>query len=109
MINIKSTQQNYDKHDISPASLYHNYQFIDSSLIDYSHLDFLSNLLTRQGFKNPKLELKYRATIDGDNNFHRICNGIANNVMIIKAKENGVLFGGFTRNGWSSNGTYSHD
>jgi len=99
---------NFDSYDVSPAAAPPKI-YIDSCLIDYSHYDFLIKCLNETGFSNFRLDLKYRATRDGDRNFHSICNGIPNNICIIKAKETGALFGGYTKNVWSSNGTYAND
>jgi len=104
----KNITTNIDDEDVSPASRPPKL-VADSVLIDTTHLDFLINNLVEAGHDNPKLELKYRASIDLDVNFHKICDGIPNTLMVIKAKDTGLLFGGYTQNPWSINGGYKND
>ena len=108
MEDIAINKYNFDLYDISPASLPPKIN-LDSSLIDYIQAEFLFKCINDSGFSHPRLDLRYRATRDGDNNFHNICNGIKNNVVIIKAYETGAIFGGVSKNEWLSNGTYSND
>jgi len=104
----KNIITNIEDDDLSPASR-HPKLVAESDLIDITHVDFLISNLVEAGHDNPKLELVYRASIDGDVNFHTICDGIPNSLMVIKAKDTGQIFGGYTRNPWSYKGGYSSD
>jgi hypothetical protein len=106
-LNKKVLSNEFDENEDNPAA--GPVILIPSSLIDCFQSDFLFQLLNEVGFNNPKIELKYVATRDGTDNFHSICDGIPKTFMIIKAKETGCLFGGYTKNPWSSNGSYSTD
>ena len=50
-----------------------------------------------------KLNLLFRATVDGDNNkaFHKCCDNISPTVSIIQTKKN-FIFGGYTDHVWDS-------
>ena len=100
--------ENIDEEEVSPASLPPKMS-ADSVLMDSLQLSYLTKLLKDSEIQYNNLELKYRATRDGDGQFHTICDGIPQTVMIIKAKETGQIFGGYTKNPWSSNGSYSND
>ena len=106
--NITTNIVEDDDDDVSPASRPPKL-VADSVLINLTHVDFLTSNLVEAGHDNPKLELVYRASIDGDVNFHTICDGIPNSLMVIKAKDTGQIFGGYTRNPWSYKGGYSSD
>jgi hypothetical protein len=55
------------------------------------------------GFENKSFSLLWRGSRDGFDAaaFHRLCDGKANTVTVIK-NTNGFIFGGFTSNPWSS-------
>lgn len=81
---------------------------IKSTFIDEGHeiLDFLKKKL-----ETPVMAyLKYRAKYDGDNayNFHRLCDGIAPTLTVIKTT-NGKMFGGYTEAKWVSTFNYIED
>ncbi len=102
------TQEEIDSLDESPASLPPKHT-VETLLMDYSQVEYLIELLKGAGYENPSLSLKFRATRDGDSNFHNICDGKPKTVMVIKSKESGMIFGGYTKNAWSSSGAYSND
>jgi hypothetical protein len=60
---------------------------------------------------NGKWSLMYRATRDGfsSNDFHSKCDGHANTLTIIKAKQSEFIFGGFTTVSWDSSSTWKSD
>ncbi len=66
--------------------------------------------LTLTGFDSNSLSLLWRASRDGYDPaaFHRLCDGKANTVTVIK-NTNGYIFGGFTSVPWSSTGGYKTD
>jgi hypothetical protein len=53
---------------------------------------------------NDKFTLLYRGSRDGfgSNDFHSKCDGHANTLTILKAKQTSFIFGGFTTVGWDS-------
>ncbi len=62
---------------------------------------------------NDKWTVLYRATRDGfdSGDFHSRCDGRANTLTIVKAKESQFIFGGFTSVSWesSTNGKWKSD
>ena len=61
-------------------------------------------------FSGKQWKLQYRATRDGftANNFHSMCNRIANTLTIIKS-EHGNILGGFTEKAWNSSNQFYFD
>jgi len=100
--NITTNIVEDDDDDVSPASRPPKL-VADSVLINLTHVDFLTSNLVEAGHDNPKLELVYRASIDGDVNFHTICDGIPNSLMVIKAKDTGQIFGANTMEEYLNN------
>jgi len=68
------------------------------------------SLLELTGFETKSFSLLWRGSRDGFDaeTFHRLCNGKANTVTVIK-NTNGFIFGGFTSIPWSSSGNYEAD
>jgi hypothetical protein len=60
---------------------------------------------------NDKWSLLYRATRDGfePNDFHSKCDNKSNTLTIVKAKESGFIFGGFTSVEWDGSDRYKSD
>jgi hypothetical protein len=60
---------------------------------------------------NDKWSLLYRGTRDGfgAKDFHSKCNGHANTLTLLKAKESSYIFGGFTTTDWDSSNGYISD
>lgn len=56
-------------------------------------------------------ELIFRATKDGfsASNFHAKCNDKGATIILIKAKNNENIFGGYTSKSWLSNSNYEAD
>jgi len=109
MDKIINTNQEVEDDDISPAARPPKLTVNSVLICDLTQFEFIYKLLNESGYNNFKLELLYRATNDGDENFHNICDGINNTVMVIKAKETGLIFGGYTKNAWSKNEAYQTD
>jgi hypothetical protein len=61
------------------------------------------------GFENKSFSLLWRGSRDGFDvaAFHRLCDGKANTVTVIK-NTNGFIFGGFTSLPWNSSGGVYH-
>jgi len=68
------------------------------------------SFLALTGFENKTFSLLWRGSRDGFDvaAFHRLCDGQANTVTVIK-NTNGFIFGGFTSIPWSSTGGYKAD
>jgi len=70
------------------------------------------SLMALTGFENKSFSLLWRGSRDGFDTaaFHRLCNGKANTVTVIK-NTNGFIFGGFTSIPWQSSidGYYQAD
>jgi len=66
--------------------------------------------LTLTGLEKKSFSLLWRGSRDGFDaeTFHRLCDGKANTVTVIK-NTNGFIFGGFTSIPWSSSGDYKAD
>jgi len=66
--------------------------------------------LALSGFENKSFSLLWRGSRDGFDAaaFHRLCDGKANTVTVIK-NTNGFIFGGFTSISWSSLSGYKED
>jgi len=66
--------------------------------------------LALSGFEKKSFSLLWRGSRDGFDAaaFHRLCDGKANTVTVIK-NTNGFIFGGFTSIPWSSSGGYTAD
>jgi len=62
------------------------------------------------GLETKSFSLLWRGSRDGFDAeaFHRLCDGQANTVTVIK-NTNGFIFGGFTSIPWSSSGSYKTD
>ena len=60
---------------------------------------------------NRKLTLVYRASRDGfsTEQFHAKCDKIPKTLSIIKARDSGNVFGGYTQCTWNHSGTYKQD
>jgi len=73
---------------------------MDSSIVSAAQqISFLALI----GFENKSFSLLWRGSRDGFDaaTFHRLCDGKANTVTVIK-NTNGFIFGGFTSIPWSS-------
>jgi hypothetical protein len=68
------------------------------------------SFLACTGFENKSFSLLWRGSRDGFDaaTFHRLCDGKANTVTVIK-NTNGFIFGGYTSIPWSSSGGYKTD
>jgi len=68
------------------------------------------SFLALTGFENNSFSLLWRGSRDGFDAaaFHRLCDGKANTVTVIK-NTNGFIFGGFTAIPWSSSGNDEAD
>jgi len=68
------------------------------------------SFLALTGFENKSFSLLWRGSRDGFDAaaFHRLCDGQANTVTVIK-NTNGFIFGGYTSIPWSSSGGYKTD
>ena len=95
---------NEDDDDVSPASRPPKLM-IDSVIMESHQYEYLKSIID-DILDGKQLILKYRATVDGDNNFHSNCDNIPNTIMLIKVKETGQVFGGYTKNAWDTNGGY---
>jgi len=62
------------------------------------------------GLRNQPLSLLYRGSRDGfqAGAFHRLCDGKANTLTVIK-NTNGCIFGGFASTAWSSSNGFKRD
>jgi len=80
---------------------------MDSVILSYAQQ---SSFLALTGFENKSFSLLWRGSRDSffDGAFHRLCDGKANTVTVIK-NTNGFIFGGFTSIPWSSSGNYKTD
>jgi len=67
------------------------------------------SFLALTGFENKSFSLLWRGSRDGFDlaAFHRLCDGKANTVTVIK-NTNGFIFGGFTSLPWNSSGGVYH-
>ena len=85
---------------------------VESNIIsDFSEFDFIINYLKNKFNKEIKDSIRiYQATEDGPTaaDFHRICDGNTNIVVLIKTKD-GKKFGGYTSIGFSNFNRSSHD
>ena len=85
---------------------------VESSIIsNYSEFDFVINYLKKKFNKEIKDAIHiYQATEDGPtaSDFHKICDGNTNIVVLIKTKD-GKKFGGYTSVGFSSFNRSYHD
>jgi hypothetical protein len=69
-----------------------------------------NSFLALTGFENKAFSMLWRGSRDGFDAaaFHRLCDGKASTVTVIK-NTNGFIFGGFTSIPWSSSGNYKAD
>ena len=78
----------------------------NSAIMEKNEFDMIHNAIKEKMNKKIK-ELKklYQATKDGGNpdNFHKLCDGISNTLVLYKSAGN-RRFGGFTSQSWKSNG-----
>ena len=85
---------------------------VESNIIkDFSEFDFIINYLKKKFNKEIKNSIRiYQATADGPTaaDFHRICDGNTNIVVLIKTKD-GKKFGGYTSVGFSNFNRSYHD
>ena len=85
---------------------------VESNIIkDFSEFDFIINYLKKKFNKQIKNSIRiYQATEDGPTaaDFHRICDGNTNIVVLIKTKD-GKKFGGYTSVGFSNFNRSYHD
>jgi len=93
---------------------FHSYDFI---FFKFKKMDSLIlsaaqqiSFLACTGFENKSFSLLWRGSRDGFDaaTFHRLCDGKANTVTVIK-NTNGFIFGGYTSIPWSSSGGYKTD
>ena len=72
---------------------------------DYINLIYLCDLFETQW------TLLYRASMDGfgSNDFHSRCDNISKTLTILKAKETGYIFGGFTEKLWQGDEVQKSD
>jgi hypothetical protein len=64
------------------------------------------------GFSNKdNFRLIYRASIDGfsSDDFHKNCDGVSRTLTLVKEKENGYIFGGYTESSWDSSNCFKID
>jgi hypothetical protein len=90
--------------------LYSNMNSLKSQILSNQQQYFeLINLC--QFSPNDKWSLLYRATRDGfgAKDFHSKCDGHANTLTILKAKESQFIFGGFTSVSWDSSSKWKSD
>ena len=68
------------------------------------------SLLSLTGFESKSFLLLWRGTRDGFkvSTFHKLCDGKANTLTLIKSTH-GHIFGGYTSLPWSSNAGYRTD
>ena len=68
------------------------------------------SFLALTGLENQSFSLLWRGSRDGFDaaTFHRLCDGKANTVTVVK-NTNGIIFGGFTSIPWKSSGDYKAD
>ena len=76
---------------------------------DVKELELLSRKISRNKSKI-KLNLLYKATIDGDRAevFHKKCDGAKSSLVLVKSA-NGKRFGGFTSCNWQGNSIEKKD
>jgi hypothetical protein len=79
-----------------------------SCIMSKDQLDTLYNFLNNNGeSQNTALTNIYRATRDGEDNFHTICDNKGPTVVVISA--NGHVFGGYVSVDWDSTGSFKTD
>ena len=93
-------------YDFNDKNVYSNNIFsIDSRIIsNYVEFDFIINYLKNELNKEISNSIRiYRATEDGDkaDDFHRLCDGNTNIIVLIKTKD-GKKFGGYTSIGFNN-------
>ena len=93
-------------YDFNDKIIYSNNIFsIDSKIIsNYVEFDFIINYLKNELNKEISNSIRiYRATEDGDkaDDFHRLCDGNTNIIVLIKTKD-GKKFGGYTSIGFNN-------
>jgi hypothetical protein len=93
-------------YDFNDNNVYSNNIFsIDSKIIsNYVEFDFIINYLKNELNKEISNSIRiYRATEDGDkaDDFHRLCDGNTNIIVLIKTKD-GKKFGGYTSIGFNN-------
>jgi hypothetical protein len=93
-------------YDFNDKNIYSNNIFsIDSKIIsNYVEFDFIINYLKNELNKEISNSIRiYRATEDGDkaDDFHRLCDGNTNIIVLIKTKD-GKKFGGYTSIGFNN-------
>jgi hypothetical protein len=96
-------QTHNDEHEESPASKISN-----SIILSKDILNLLYQYLNSNGEEAATdLVNIYRATRDGDANFHAFCDNKGPTVVVILA--NGHLFGGYTSIDWDDSGSFKTD
>ena len=78
----------------------------DSAILSDLNKSVLKNLIN---FESKSFELMYRASRDGWATKSAFCNKVPNTLTVIKEKNNGYVFGGFTSQVWSNVSGYSAD
>ena len=90
------TNPNLSNHNFSDG-------LIDSKIVNFDDIIFIQNRIKKihPKIKDVYFNLCYRATEDGDKaaDFHKKCDTIGPNVVIIKTRK-GNIFGGFTFKNW---------
>ena len=78
----------------------------------FKNINEIDFILSRFKDKNKKISLNllFKATRDGQksSDFHTKCDGKTHQLIFIKTKK-GVIFGGYTKEGFSSRGSYIND
>jgi len=99
--NLDSALNNLD-YSIIPINRFN----VESKIMDSQHCETLYEWVSQSQAKKFQLKMIYQATRDGftANSFHEKCDDQGATISLIKSKDHGRIFGGYTTKSWRCNG-----